>query len=205
MPVLRTVLIWLFLVAAIAVPIALAAQSPFLAWREPVYILASFAGIIGLVLLLIQPMLAAGWLPGLPLARARYIHRWTGGLLVMAILIHVGGLWITSPPDVVDALLFVSPTPFSVWGVVAMWAVFAAALLASLRRTLHVAPRKWRLVHTVLACVIVVGTVVHALLIEGAMETLSKVALCVLVTGVTLKVIVDLRAWVPLWRRGTRE
>ena len=30
------------------------------------------------------------------------------------------------------ALLFVSPTPFSAWGVIAMWAVFTAALLAAL-------------------------------------------------------------------------
>lgn len=45
-------------------------------------------------------------------------------------ILHVVGLWVTSPPDVIDALLFWSPTPFSFCGVVAMWAVFASALMA---------------------------------------------------------------------------
>jgi len=42
-----------------------------------------------------------------------------------------------------------------------------------------------------LASVIVVGTVVHAVLIEGAMETVSKVALCSLVLLAAVKVIFD--------------
>ena len=84
------------------------------------------------------------------------------------------------PPDVVDALPFTSPTPFSVWGVIAMWAIFAAALLAGLRRRLRLPPRAWRQGHTALAAVIVLGTVVHAMLIEGTMETVSKAALGVL-------------------------
>jgi hypothetical protein len=46
-----------------------------------------------------------------------------------------------------------------------------------------------------LAAVIVVGTVVHGILIEGTMETVSKVALCALVLAVTMKVMVDLRVW----------
>jgi hypothetical protein len=35
--------------------------------------------------------------------------------------------------------------------------------------------------------------VVHAMLIEGTMETVSKAALCALVLAVTTKVIADLR------------
>ena len=42
---------------------------------------------------------------------------------------------------------------------------------------------------------IVVGSVVHGLLIEGAMETFSKVALCALVLAATVKVMADLRVW----------
>ena len=118
-----------------------------------------------------------------------------GGLLVVAVVIHVGGLWITSPPDVIDALLFVSPTPFSAWGVIAMWAIFAVAVLATFRRRLRLRPRTWRICHTVLAVVIVVGTVVHGILIEGTMEMVSKVALCGLVVAAATKVIVDLRVW----------
>ena len=98
-----------------------------------------------------------------------------------AVLIHVGGLWITSPPDMIDALLFASPTPFSPFGVIAMWAIFAVALLAALRRRLGLRPRTWRIAHTLLAIVIVAGSVVHGILIEGTMETVSKAALCALV------------------------
>lgn len=187
-------LIWAVLTTAIALPIAAAAASPLLAWRDPIYIAAGFAGVVGMALMLVQPLLAGGYLPGLSGLRGRRVHRVTGAVLVVAVLIHVAALWITSPPDVVDALLFVSPTPFSVWGVIAMWAVLASAVLATLRRRLRF--RIWRLAHTTLAAVIVGGTVVHALLIEGTMETLSKVTLCALVVAATVKVVADLRGWV---------
>ncbi len=191
----RAILIWAALAAAVGVPIAAAAASPLLAWRDSVYIAACFAGIVALGFMLIQPMLIGGYLPGLPAHRGRRAHLWIGGMLVAAVVIHVGGLWITSPPDVVDALLFRSPTPFSAWGVIAMWALFATALLAALRRRLRVRPRTWRLAHAALAVVIVVGTVVHSLLIEGTMEMMSKAALCALVLAATIKVVSDLRVW----------
>ena len=185
---------------AIAVPIVIAAMSPLLAWRDPIYILAGFAGVAAMGLILVQPLLAGGYLPGLPLLRGRRVHRWVGIGLVTSVLIHVAGLWITSPPDVVDALLFVSPTPFSAWGVIAMWALFAAALLALLRRRLHLRPQFWRLGHTLLVSVVVLGSVVHALLIEGTMGTISKFALCALALAATAKVVIDLRAWAPFMR-----
>lgn len=189
----RAALIWAALVIVIAVPLAAAAASPLLAWRDPVYIGAGFAGIVAMSLLLIQPLLAGGYLPRLPAQRGRRIHRVVGGLLVIAIIAHVAGLWITSPPDVIDALLFASPTPFSVWGVVAMWAVLATALLATLRRRLR--PRTWRRGHLALAVVIVLGSVVHAILIEGTMETVSKAMLCALVIAATIFVLFKLRVF----------
>ena len=76
-----------------------------------------------------------------------------------------------------------------------MWAIFATALLAAFRLRLRLRPRTWRIAHTSLAVVIVVGTVVHAVLIEGTMETVSKAALCALVLAATIKVMVDLRVW----------
>lgn len=187
----RAGVIWAALAAAIGVPLALAAASPLLEWRGPVYILACFAGIVGLGLLLVQPLLIAGYLPGLA-HRGRRVHHWIGGALVVAVVVHVGGLWITSPPDMIDALLFVSPTPFSPFGVIAMWAIFAVALLAMLRRRLG--PRAWRIVHMSIAAIIVVGVVVHATLIEGAMETVSKLALCALVLAAAIKVMAGLLA-----------
>jgi predicted ferric reductase len=192
---LRAPLIWAALAVAICVPIAAATMSPLLEWRGPVYIVAGFAGIIGLGLLLVQPLLIGGYLPGPSAYRARRVHLWIGGALVVAVVIHVGGLWITSPPDMIDALLLTSPTPFSPFGVIAMWAIFAVAILAALRRRLGLRPRTWRIVHTLLAVVIVVGTVAHGLLIEGAMETFTKAALCALVLAAAIKVIADLRVW----------
>ncbi|WP_338548651.1 ferric reductase-like transmembrane domain-containing protein [Roseovarius phycicola] len=192
---MRATLIWIAVGLAVVVPVLAATQSPLLEWREPVYIIAGFAGILGLALMLLQPLLAAGVLPGLRAVTGRHVHRWVGSGLVLAVAVHVVGLWITSPPDVIDVLLFRSPTPFSVWGVVAMWAVFLAALLALPRKRLRLGPRLWRRVHTSLAAVIITGTVVHALLIEGAMEPISKWALCILAGVVFLKAVVDLRIW----------
>ena len=193
--VARAILSWTVLAGAIAVPLAAAAFSPLLKWRHPVYITAGFAGIVALGLMLIQPVLIGRYLPGLSAYRERRLHRWLGGLLVVAVLIHVGGLWITSAPDVIDALLFESPTPFSVWGVIAMWGVFAVGLLAALRRPLRLSLRTWRIGHMILAMVIVVGSVVHGFLIEGAMEKYSKAVLCALALAATVKVIADLPMW----------
>jgi predicted ferric reductase len=196
----RSTLIWAALTAAICVPIAAAAASPQLAWRGPIYIIAGFAGIIALGLVLVQPLLIGGYLPGLQAWRGRRVHHWIGGALVTTIVVHVAGLWITSPPDMIDALTFTSPTPFSPFGVIAMWAIFAVALLAALRRRWGLRPRTWRIAHTLLAIVIVVGSVAHAVMIEGTMETVTKVALCALVVAAAAKVLGDL--W--LWRkRGT--
>ncbi|WP_420406094.1 ferric reductase-like transmembrane domain-containing protein [Nisaea sp.] len=191
----RKFLIWSALAFAIAVPLAAAAASPLLAWRDPVYIAAGFAGIAAMALLLLQPLLIGGYLPGLPAPRARRIHGMVGGLLVLAVALHVAGLWITSPPDAVDVLLFRSPTPFSDWGAIAMWTVFAAALLAVFRQRMSVRPRTWRFAHAALAALTVLCSVVHAVLVEGAMETVSKVALCALVVLAAAKVFSDRRVW----------
>lgn len=190
----KVTLIWATLAAAIGVPIAAAATSELLAWRGPVYILAGFAGIIALGLVLVQPLLIGGYLPPLSAYRGRRAHHWIGSALLLAVVIHVAGLWVTSPPDMIDALTFSSPTPFSPFGVIAMWAIFAVALLAVLRRRLGLRLRTWRIVHIPLAIVIVIGSVVHCLLIEGTMETVSKAALCALVLAATIKVVTDL--WV---------
>lgn len=202
---IRAILTWAALATAATVPIAVAAASPLLAWRQPVYIAAGFAGIVAMALLLVQPLLAGGYLPGLSGQLSRHVHRRIGSVLVLAVVIHVAALWITSPPDVIDVLLFSSPTPFSVWGVTAMWAVFAAALLAVFRQRLRLRPAIWRIGHTALAATTVVGSVVHAMLIEGTMGTVSKAALCALVLMATVTVMVDRRVWALRTRRRARE
>ena len=73
-----------------------------------------------------------------------------------------------------------------------MWAIFAVALLAALRRRLGLRLRAWRLIHIPLAIIIVACSVIHCLLIEGTMETISKAVLCALVLAATIKVVADL-------------
>ncbi|AZL59571.1 ferric reductase [Tabrizicola piscis] len=196
--VVRATLGWAALATATGLPIYASAVSPLLAWRDPIYIVAGLAGVVALALLLVQPLAAGGYLPGLTAAGGRRLNRALGVALVALVIMHVAALWITSPPDVVDALLFASPTPFAAWGVIAMWAVFASGLLVAFRRKLRLTPALWRVIHTMLALVIVVGSVVHAALIDGTMEQLSKLALCVLVLAVTAKVIA--RVWVQASR-----
>lgn len=182
---LRGKLIWAVLLSAIVVPLAIAGASPLLAWRSPIYIVAGFAGIIAMALLLVQPLLVAGYVPGLP---GRRMHRWIGGCLVATVVVHVLGLWVTSPPDVIDALLFRSPTPFAAWGVLAMWAMFAAAMVAVFRRRMP--PKTWRRAHQILAGTIVLGSIVHALRIEGTMGPQSKAVLCAMVLGAAALVLI---------------
>jgi len=91
----RSVTIWTALIFALAVPTIASAFSPQLQWRDPIYILAGFAGVISLGLLLVQPLLIGGFLPGLSPINHRRLHRWVGGCLVTAIIIHVAALWIS--------------------------------------------------------------------------------------------------------------
>lgn len=187
MSMVPTLLIWTGLVLAVVLPLASAATSEYLAWRDPVYITAGLAGVVALCLLLVQPLLARGWLPGLHLLVGRIVHRVVGIFLVAAVVVHVGGLWITSPPDIIGALLLRSPTPFSVWGVIAMWPLFAAALLSLLWRRLSA--RCWRLGHASLVSIVVLGSAIHAILIEGTMNTTSKTVLCGLTVAVTMAAV----------------
>ena len=188
---LHPVLIWLVLGCALSIPMGIAATSSLLAWRDPVYVAAGFAGVLAMTLLVVQPLLAGGYLPGLHARSSRRLHVLVGIGLVVAVVTHVAGLWLTSPPDVVDALLLRSPTSFSIWGVLAMWAVFAAAFLAAVRRRWRIPPRRWRLAHTAFAILIVIASVVHAMLIDGTMGVISKAMLCAATLAVMAKVLAD--------------
>lgn len=170
--------IWLGMIYVVTRAFLGAANSPLLAWRDPVYIIAGFSGIAALTLLLIQPLLAANLLRGLSPVRARRVHRWIGSGLTAAVVLHVAALWRTSPPDVVDALLYRSPTPFSIWGVSAMWLLFIAASFVSLRRKSRLRPSVWSTIHRTLMAAVVVGSVAHTLQITGTMDSFSKALLC---------------------------
>lgn len=200
-------MIWAGVACALIVPVAIAATSPFLPGRNIEYVIAGFAGIICLGLLLLQPLLAAGYLPGLGGMAGRKLHRMVGAGIVLAVALHIGGLYLTSAPDTVDALLLVSPTPFSVYGVTAMWGVVLTALLVALRRRMGLRYSVWRLIHNGVALVVVVATVIHAVQIEGTMGTVSKWGLCIAVLLVTGMALVDLRVLRPLlnWRESQTD
>jgi predicted ferric reductase len=190
--------------AIMIVPVAVAAFSPYLASRDIPYILGGFAGIIGLSLLFLQPLLPAGYFAGSEGPAGRRWHRWLGVAIVVAVALHVGGLYLASPEDTTDALLLVSPTPFSVYGVTAMWGVVATVILVLFRRRLGLRHSVWRLIHNGLAAVVVVATVTHALQIEGAMEPVSKWILCMAVVAATGVALVDLRVVRPFRARRER-
>ena len=53
---MRATLIWGALALLLGWPLAVAATSPLLEWRQPVYVAAGLAGVAGLCLLLVQPL-----------------------------------------------------------------------------------------------------------------------------------------------------
>lgn len=188
-------------------PIVAAAFSPYLASRNLPYIVGGFAGVACLSLFFLQPLLPATYLRGTTGVAGRRWHRWLGAAIIIAVILHVGGLYLASPEDTLDALLLASPTPFSVYGVIAMWGVVATAVLVLMRRRLGLRRSVWRLIHNGLAAVVVVATVVHALQIEGAMEPASKWVLCIAVVATTSVALLDLRILRPLraWRERAKR
>jgi predicted ferric reductase len=155
------------------------------------------AGVVALALLLVQPLLAAGLLPGPSILTARRWHRWIGATIVAAVLLHVGGLYLYSPDDISDALLLVSPTPFAVYGVIGLVGVVLTALLAAVRSRVGVRYGIWRIVHNAVSVVVVVSSVVHAVMIAGAMGFVSKAILCVLVIAAAIVALLRVHARWP--------
>jgi hypothetical protein len=191
------------LFAVMLTPILLAGFSPYLPSRSLPYLIGGFAGIAALAVLVIQPLLAANALPGLAPATSRRWHLLVGAVLATCIALHIGGLYVTSPEDTLDALLLVSPTPFSVYGVLATAAVIATLALVALRRRFGAV--LWANLHNALAVVIVAATVTHAVQIDGAMEPTSKFLLCAAALLATAITVVKLRLLRPLarWRKRT--
>jgi predicted ferric reductase len=178
---------WLLVSSVAIIPLAVAAASPLLASRDAMWVLGGMAGVVALALLFLQPVLISGFLPSLRNSRERRWHRWIGTAVVLLVLLHVAGLYVTSPEDIADALLLVSPTPFAVYGVMGLAGVILTACLACVRTRLS--RRTWQIVHSILAVIVVVGSIVHALLIEGAMGDTSKLVLCIFLSVATAAAI----------------
>ncbi len=167
-------LIWIPVGVVIGLPVLLAAFSPYLAFRSTTYIVAGFSGILCLSLFVLQPLLPLNTLNIHPV-RARWLHRVIGLSVVALTLIHVGGLYLTSPPDVIDALLLRAPTLFSVFGVFALWGVILTLAITIFR----IRTQTWRIIHQTISSLVIIATAIHALQIEGAMEPVTKWVVCV--------------------------
>ena len=123
------------------------------------------------------------------------LHIVLGAVILVGVVWHVAGLWLTSPPDVVDALLLRSPTPFSIYGVVALWALMLAACAMALQRKMHAT--RARALHTMLVALAAGGTVAHVVLIDGTLGTVSKIAL-----SLALLLALGTGLWrLKIWRR----
>lgn len=190
---LIAILAWSGIFCLITIPLVIAVNSPLLAGRDQPYIVGGLAGVIALGILLLQPLLAAGSLPGLSLARGRRWHRRVGTVLLLAVALHIAGLYLTSPPDMIDALLLAAPTFYSLYGVIAMWGLILISLLVATRSRLRLQVRIWRIIHNALAVIVVIASVAHALMIQGAMGQVSKVVLCISVLIVSSLVTFKLR------------
>jgi predicted ferric reductase len=195
------ILAWTMLAAATLIPLWLAATSPLQASRDAYWVSGAIAGVVALALMLAQPLLAAGDVMGSSIPKTRRWHRWAGAVVVAAVAWHVIGLYISSPEDVADALLLVAPTPFSVYGVIGLVAVLLTAVLVALRSKSGLRYGIWRAVHNGLALVFVIASVVHAMLIEGAMNQTSKIILCGLVLAATILVLARVHVLKRLARR----
>lgn len=182
---MKALFIWAVLAACMAVPVGIAATDKLLLSRDVFWIIGGLAGSSALALLLIQPLLAAGYLPFTSLLMARRWHRWVGGLIVMAVGLHVGSLYLSSPEDTMDALLLVAPTSFSVYGVIGLASVALTAILVAFRLRSGLRYAAWRILHNALGLAVVVSTIAHAMLIDGAMGPISKAVLCALVSIAT--------------------
>ena len=197
----RRIAAWIVVATMAAVPVIAAGLSPLLGGRELLWITGGMAGVVALSLLFVQPLLKAAAPPLLAARDGVYWHRRCGITIVAAVALHIGALYAYSPDDVTDVLLLVAPTPFSLYGVISMWCLVLTAVLAATRRVLQLDYRLWRILHSVLAVAVVGAGAIHAILIEGAMEEYSKLAICIAAMAATTAGALEVNVLAPLRRR----
>ena len=80
-----------------------------------------------------------------------------------------------------------------------MWAAFGAAGLAVYRRRFKL--HQWHLGHSALVAIVAIGTVIHALLIDGTMGTVSKTVLALACLGALALAVRRMKPWSLLRKR----
>ncbi|WP_168201547.1 ferric reductase-like transmembrane domain-containing protein [Phreatobacter aquaticus] len=180
------------------VPVIFAAASPLQRGREFLWFVGGMAGVVALSLLFVQPLLKAAAPPLLAPRDGVRWHRLGGMAIVGLVALHVGALYAYSPDDITDALLLTAPTPFSVYGVISLWCLVLTAVLAATRRALNFDQQLWSILHSVLAVAVVGAGAVHAIQIEGAMEDMSKIAICIAALTATTGAVIEVNVLRPL-------
>lgn len=171
-----------------------AALSPLQAGRDLTWIAGGLTGVLALGLLVPQGLLATGWITTGP--RQRRWHRRTAYLLILAVLAHVGGLYLYSPDDILDALLLHMPL-YSKLGVASLAALVLVAALAAARRAFRRHPSGWRIAHGTLAALVAATAIGHTVLAWGALdgwaERLTVLAVMLAIAGALLQPLLERR------------
>lgn len=198
-------LLWPAITALVVWPVVAAAIDPLQRSRDALWVVGGLAGVVALALLLLQPLLAIGNKTGLQAGSARRWHRRLGMAAGCAVMLHVVALLIYSPEDIWDALLLEAPTPFSVYGVIALWSLLVSIGLAFAARRMRLATSAWRIAHSALALLITACGGTHALMIDGTMEPISKVVLVACALVATTVAIVEVNVLGPMRLRRLRQ
>ena len=129
-------------------------------------------------------------------ARAPPLHVVLGGVVAALVVAHVGALVIDDPDDAWFAMSPDGPTRARM-ALIATVLLVAVTLLGVLRRRLGWSGATWRLVHGVLAALVVALGVGHAVLTDGALDGVGTVVLLVLgglgLAGAAVQVVRSLR------------
>jgi DMSO/TMAO reductase YedYZ heme-binding membrane subunit len=158
-----------------ALPAGIALSSPHLAAAPGLLVLSTTAAALAVGVLAAQPWLSRRR----PRPGRRPLHVVLGGVVAALVLAHVGALVIDDPDDAWFAMSPDGPTRARM-ALIATVLLAAVTVLGVLRRRLGWSGATWRLVHGVLAALVVALGVGHAVLTDGALDGVGTVVLLAL-------------------------
>jgi DMSO/TMAO reductase YedYZ heme-binding membrane subunit len=175
-----------------ALPAGIALSSPHLAAAPGLLVLSTTAAALAVGVLAAQPWLSRRR----PRPGRRPLHVVLGGVVAALVLAHVGALVIDDPDDAWFAMSPDGPTRARM-ALIATVLLAAVTVLGVLRRRLGWSGATWRLVHGVLAALVVALGVGHAVLTDGALDGVGTVVLLALgalgLAGAAVQVVRSLR------------
>lgn len=189
------------MIALVILPLVVALVSPLQTGREAIWVIGALAGVLALSLLVIQVLLPTPWLRGIIIGDDSRVHRLLGIAIAVIVIVHVGGLYVTSPDDIADALVLQAPT-YSRLGVLSAWCLALSLGLALARRKLALTYSDWQIVHAFLAVVVVTTAVAHTVMIRGTLDGPVEVLLCGAAVIAVSAAIVHRFVLLPLQRRA---